>query len=193
MEKNILFEDRQQAAETMAILLQASLMEGESVAIGINDEGANMASYIAKILNIPTMEIFVQKLADPANKDHVWGAICEEEELYEMAQTPPEELEAYLQLREKTKQVMHKKIEQQRAGQKFPDLTGKNAILITDGIKSGASAVAAIHFCQHHHAKSVVVAAPVAMRSMDDNLCEADLVLIPNRFIGSYEINDFYA
>ncbi|RAJ79003.1 putative phosphoribosyltransferase [Chitinophaga dinghuensis] len=193
MEKNILFKDRQQAAESMAILLQASLMDGDAIAIGLNDEGAAMANYIGKILNIPSLELFVQKLTDPQNKDHVWGAVCEEEELYEMTQMAPQELESYLLLREKSRQDIHQKIAQQRAGEKFPDLTGKNAILITDGIKSGASVVAAIHFCKSMHAKSIVVAAPVALRSMDDNLDEADLVLIPNRMTGSYDISDFYA
>jgi putative phosphoribosyl transferase len=65
-----------------------------------------------------------------------------------------------------------------RDGRPLPDLSGKTAIIIDDGIATGATMRAAIFAAQHQHAGKVVVAVPHGAKDSLDTMREQGIGVV---------------
>jgi putative phosphoribosyl transferase len=158
------FADRADAGRRLAARLQ-HLRGDQPVILGLPRGGVPVAFEIAVALDAPLDVILVRKLGAPIQPELAMGAIGEDGARYinvdvvRLAHVSPAEL-GEIEARER--------VELERRGERFRGhrprhpLTGRTAVIVDDGIATGATALAACQVARAHGARRIVVAVPVA-------------------------------
>jgi putative phosphoribosyl transferase len=173
------FYDRSEAGQ----LLVAKLLKykGESVVVfALPRGGAPVAAPIAAALNAPLDLVLVRKIGVPFQPELAMGAVADggtpltvrNDDVIAMAGISEEEFDAVRQ-RELTE------IERRRrlylGSRPRPDVRGCVAIVVDDGVATGATTRAALRAVRARHPKKLVLAVPVAPPDILDSLrMEAD-------------------
>jgi putative phosphoribosyl transferase len=187
----MLFRDRQDAGQQLAAGLAAYADLEDVVVLGIPRGGVSVAFEIAKILRAP-MDIFLsRKLGVPGHEELAFGAIAADDgrfldhDLIRAAGLSPHQVDGVIQA---TQAALNERARIYRGALPPLRINGRIAILVDDGIATGASVLAAISALRQMKPKKIIVAVPVApsstcrwLRSMVD-----ELVVISAR-------EDFYA
>ncbi len=191
-----MFLDRKEAGKKLAEKLKA--FKGKDVIIlAIPRGGVIVAAEVARTLNAPLDLVIPRKIGAPGNEELAIGAVVKEndyvlnEELIKSLQVTKEYLEDKIK-----KELLE--IDRRRKiylGEKsFPNLTGKEIIVVDDGIATGYTMLATIRAIRKHDPYSLNVAVPVApMDSVSKIKLEADQVIIlelPRIF---YAVGQFYS
>jgi putative phosphoribosyl transferase len=143
------------------------------VVLGLPRGGVPVAAQVATALNAPLDVIIVRKLGVPFQPELAMGAVGEDGVLV----TSPEVIGATritssaladVQAREQAE--VQARATRYRAGRPRLDLTGKVAVIVDDGIATGATASAACEIARMHGAARVVLAAPVAPDGWEDRI-----------------------
>ncbi len=165
-----MFENRQHAGEELGKALQRYKNQ-QALVLGIPRGGVETAYYVAKKLNAELGIIIARKLGYPGNPEAAFGAVAEDGSLYlsEMARKYVTEAEMQ-QVIDAQRMEITRRIATLRSGKGPPDMKGRLVILVDDGIATGATLFASISMCRHQGADKLVVAAPVADRSMEHDL-----------------------
>ncbi|WP_214467084.1 phosphoribosyltransferase [Microbacterium flavescens] len=180
-----LFADRTAAGTELAGALQA--WSGEDVVVfGIPRGGIVVAAAVARPLGLPLAAAVVRKLGAPSHEEFAVGAIAGDVRVVnaaalEAGRVTPEQL-ASVEDRERA--------ELQRRGALFrgeADIEGRTAIVVDDGIATGATATAACLSLRSRGAKSIVLAVPVAPA---DWTPDADAV---DEYVCLHRMRDFWA
>ncbi len=160
----IVFADRTHAGVQLASELE-SYRGQDAVVLGLPRGGVPVASEVAKALGLPLDVIVVRKLGVPFQPELAMGAIGEDgvrflnTALIERAGISGAEIEA-VERRERL--TLDDRVARFRRGQPRLDLHGKVAIIVDDGIATGATARVACQVARHLGAVRVVLAVPVA-------------------------------
>ncbi|MBI2444685.1 MAG: phosphoribosyltransferase [Candidatus Magasanikbacteria bacterium] len=177
----MLFSDRREAGTRLAKLLGAYQRQSDAVVLGLPRGGAVTAAAVARALNLPLDIIVARKIGAPHNEEYAIGAVTEQGEplLDEGAIAALEVTPEYL---EKTIAAERREASRRRAtyrGQRPPlKLAGQTAILIDDGVATGATMRAAIREARALGAAKVIVATPVIARDTLERLrAEANEVI----------------
>lgn len=182
MTREALFIDRDDAARKLLPLLVDYKDNTNAVVLGLPRGGMIVAKYVADALNLPLDFIIVKKVASPTNEELALGAVSEDGinyfdwELIKDLDLPNSYIDGAAE-----KKLMEAK-ERARAYRVLrppADLHGKIAILVDDGIATGASMGAAVSAAQVRGARRIIVAVPVASadgfrnvkKSVDDIAC----------------------
>ncbi|GAA6527486.1 phosphoribosyltransferase family protein [Intrasporangium sp. DVR] len=158
------FTDRVDAGAQLAQRLE-SLRGQDAVVLGLPRGGVPVAAEVAKALCLPLDVIVVRKLGVPFQPELAMGAIGEDgvrflnTALVERGRISPAEVDA-VERRERA--VLEARVARFRGGRPRLDLTGKVAIVVDDGIATGATARVACRVARHLGAARVVLAVPVA-------------------------------
>ena len=158
------FRDRHDAGVYLAGMLKHYARRPDAIVLALPRGGVPVAYEIARRLHLP-MDIFlVRKLGVPIHEELAMGAIASggvrvlNEEVIRKLQITEEMIEAAVQ--EQERELRRRELEYR--GEREPlDLTEKTAILVDDGLATGASMRAAVRALQQHRAARVVVAVPV--------------------------------
>jgi predicted phosphoribosyltransferase/predicted alpha/beta-hydrolase family hydrolase len=178
-----LFADRHDAGRQLA----AALVEHrgtDSVVLGVPGGGVPVAAEVARSLGLPLDVLIVRKVALPEDPELALGVVGEggvrilnEHVMDSMGITP---LQA-----EGIESVARRQLDQSvtriRKGRLRRSLSGQTALVIDDGVATGASASAACQIARSLGAAKVVLAVPVASstglarlrRSCDELVCLA--------------------
>jgi putative phosphoribosyl transferase len=149
------FADRTEAGRQLAGRL-VHLRGQPAVALGLPRGGVPVAAEVARAIGAPLDVIVVRKLGVPFQPELAMGAVGEEgarvidAEVVRLARVSAEDLSA-IETRERSE--VDRRARSYRAGRDRVPLTGRIAVIVDDGIATGATARAA---CQ------VVLATPVA-------------------------------
>jgi len=192
----MVFSDRADAGRRLATRLEH--LRGEPVVVlGLPRGGVPVALEVARALSAPLDVIVVRKLGVPFQPELGMGAVGEDgvrvinHEVVRMAGVPAHELAA-VQAREQAQ--VDARAARYRARRAREPLAGRTAIIIDDGIATGATARAACQVARAHGAARVVLAVPVAPRGWEARIAGAadELVCLgtPRDF---YAIGQFYA
>ncbi|MEC4015377.1 phosphoribosyltransferase family protein [Streptomyces sp. H27-D2] len=160
----MLFTDRADAGQRLAEALQHVERENP-VVLGLPRGGVPVAFQVARALGAPLDVIVVRKLGVPYHRELGFGAIGEggvriiSDDIVRRSQVKDEDLAA----------VEHaEEAELVRQARRFRDdrprvvLEGRTAILVDDGVATGATAAAACEVVRAQGAARVVLAVPVA-------------------------------
>jgi putative phosphoribosyl transferase len=169
------------------------------VVLGLPRGGVPVAAPVAAALGAPLDVIVVRKLGIPYRPEVAMGAIGEggvrvlDEVLVARAGVSSEEVDA---VEQRERATLESRVERFRAGRERLDLTGRTAIIVDDGIATGATATAAAQVARQLGAARVVIAVPVGGADAADRIGDADEVvclLQPPGFqaVGSY-YRDFW-
>ena len=160
------FRDRTQAGRALAEQLGAWAGHPEVVVLALPRGGVPVAAPVAQALGAPLDVLVVRKLGHPLEPEFALGAIAGGgvQVMNPLTGLPPVS-EADL-----AEVVAHEQAELQRREQAYRGdrppcaLGGRVAILVDDGLATGASMLAAVRAARAAGAARVVVAVPVASR-----------------------------
>ncbi len=160
----MIFSDRIDAGVKLSQKL-TSFRGSKAIVIGLPRGGVVVGAACAKNLSLPLDVLVVKKIPSPGNPELALGALAPDnvstidwklshatgaDEHYIRTQT------AYLNDQIKQKMLLFRK------GRKPLDVRDKVIIVVDDGAATGASVEAAIKWLKKKHAKTIVVALPVA-------------------------------
>ncbi|WP_413542435.1 phosphoribosyltransferase [Citricoccus nitrophenolicus] len=140
---------------------------GTTVVLGLPRGGVPVAEVVARELGAPLDVIMVRKLGVPVHPELAMGAIGEgglrvlDESIVRHFAVAEAEL-AEVQAREEA--TLARRAELFRAGRPPLDLRGATAVLVDDGMATGATARVACQAARRLGAERVVLAVPVAAR-----------------------------
>lgn len=194
------FADRRDAGRKLAAELRR-LAGPDLVVVGIPRGGVVVAAEVAAALGAPLDAVVVRKLGVPADPEVAMGAIGEDgvrvlhPDVVRQAAVTDAQLAA-VEARERTE--LDRRARAYRSGRPRVDLTGRTALVVDDGIATGATAEAAGRIVRALGAARVVLAAPVAAAGCADALVAAGAadqvvcLLTPGWFRGvGYWYGDF--
>ena len=183
------FTDRSEAGRELAAALGP---RPDAVVLGVARGGVVVAAEVARLLEAPLDVVIVRKLGAPSREEFAMGAIAEGVRV-DLAGSPhldavtPEQF-AIVEERERA--------ELNRRTLLFAttalDLRGRTAIVVDDGVATGASAVAACWAVRAREPARVVLAVPVAPRDWRPDGEAADEYVCPNRMPDFWAVGQFY-
>ncbi|MCW3998860.1 MAG: phosphoribosyltransferase [Candidatus Bathyarchaeota archaeon] len=156
------FSDRVDAGKRLAAALEGFSRGG--VVLAIPRGGVVVGYEIAKALGLPLDIIIPHKLGAPDNPELAIGAIAEDGTaiIDDDLVTYMGVTEEYIaEESERQKQEIRRRLELYRQTRAEPNLTGRDVIVVDDGIATGSTMKAALASVKNRGAASVTVAVPV--------------------------------
>jgi putative phosphoribosyl transferase len=158
------FHDRAEAGRALAAILEDH-RHSSSIVLGIPRGGVIVAREVATTLGVPLDIIITRKLGSPWHPEFAVGAIGEggvrivDEEAIAASRITADALRA---VEDRERIELDRRARQYRGGRPALDLTGARAIVVDDGVATGATAIAACRAARLLGAAHVTMAAPVA-------------------------------
>ncbi|NPB07232.1 MAG: phosphoribosyltransferase [Aquificae bacterium] len=157
-----MFKDREEAGKLLAQALAPVIdYSARPIVLAIPRGGIPVAYQIAKTLKIPMSIVVVRKLGLPWNEEAGFGAVDPTGTAYY------EESVLRFLSPEDVKKVLEKELKELKERERkflpegYPDLRGRQVIIVDDGVATGYTAIAAAQFAKKMGAKEVIVAVPV--------------------------------
>jgi len=175
------FKDRDDAGRSLARAL-FDYRDSDAVVLGIPRGGVPVAYRVASELGMPLDVIIVRKLGVPGQPEVAMGAVGEDGVLIVnqdvLAAVSVSEAELAREVADERREVVDRAGRLRGDAQPQP-LTGRTAIIVDDGVATGATTRAACEVARAHGASKVVLAVPVgaadtlaALRTVaDDVVC----------------------
>lgn len=160
-----LFQGRRDAGQRLVPLLR-DLGLRDPIVYALLRGGAAVAAPVAEGLGAPLMPFVVRKLGVPWNPELAFGALAEgaaepvlNPEIIAACALTGAQVAA---VRVREEQELHRRQALYLAGCDRPDPRGRAAILVDDGLATGASARAALRSLRQQGADPLILAIPVA-------------------------------
>ena len=169
------FRDREEAGRLLGERLRRTLAGKQVVVLGIPRGGVIVAAVVAEILGAPLDVIVARKLGAPWNPELAIGAVTSDGTVVVESWAGEAGVEGDYFRREQTRKVAEAKDREARFRAGRPPLTlkGRIAVLVDDGIATGATMEAAVRAARNLGAERVIVAAPVASAESAARLAKA--------------------
>jgi putative phosphoribosyl transferase len=190
------FKNRKDAGERLARFIHEKGPSPDMI-FAVPRGGVEVAAPIARRLKIPLLVVFIRKLPYPFSPEMGFGSI---DEKGQVLLNPDAEFDGFLS--EETVRSVAKKVQEEVLRRKWefspfsPSLSpeGKSVLLIDDGIATGASLRAAVHYLKSFHPKAVWIAAGCGYgESIDLLKTECDgVVCLAVQHSGPFAVASFY-
>jgi putative phosphoribosyl transferase len=174
-----LFEDREEAGRRLAGRL-ASYSDKRPVVFALPRGGVPVGVEVSRALNAPLEVIVARKLGAPGQPEFGIGAVAPggvrilNERVVRALGVPDDYLD-WISARES--EEVERRLRLFRGDRPYPDLEGRTAILVDDGLATGVTARAALLALRRLNPRQLVLAVPVcapqtvgALRSQTDDL-----------------------
>ena len=185
------FEDRRSAGRALVPELQRCELK-DPIILGLPRGGVPLAFEIAVALHAPLDTIVVRKLGVPSQPELAFGAIASggirviNDDVVESLFSLDEDTIDSIANREMKE--LRRREEAYRLDRPYPELAGKDVVLVDDGLATGATMRAAAEAVKTRSPSSVVVAVPVGSAS-----AVAKVAAIVDRVICLESPQSFYA
>jgi putative phosphoribosyl transferase len=159
------FADRTQAGRLLAGRLECFAGQDGAIVLGLPRGGVPVAFEVAHALRLPLDVYLVRKLGTPGFEELAMGAIATggirvlNRRVIEELHVSESQLESVLAAETAELERRERVYRQDRP---CPELEGRTAILVDDGLATGSTMRAAIASLRAQRAKLVIVAVPVA-------------------------------
>jgi len=166
------FRDRADAGRVLSVPLGGH-RDGEALVLGLARGGVPVAYEVARRLRLPLEVVVVRKVGLPRQPELAIGAVADygasvlNEDVAARAGVASRDLAT---LFDRAAADVARLGSEYRGGREILDPAGRPAILVDDGLATGASMRAAVEAVKAAGATSTVVAVPVAPRAACDEL-----------------------
>ncbi|WP_233245684.1 phosphoribosyltransferase family protein [Marinicauda salina] len=194
----VVFRDRDDAGRRLAAEV-AECTYRDPVVYALPRGGAPVAARVAEALDAPLDLVLVRKLGAPFQPELAMGAVVDggetetvlNEQIVEAAGISRAEID---RVREREEVEIERRRKLYFRDRKRPDVKGRDAIVVDDGLATGATALAAIRALKRRGAARVVLAVPVAPPDTVERLAgEADAVICLEQPEPFFAIGGWYA
>lgn len=188
--------DRYDAGHVLAKYLGEYTNKSNVIALALPRGGVPVAYEVASALSIPLDIFIVRKLGVPGHEELAMGAIASggtvvfNEPLMDQLNLDESSVNSVLQAEKKE---LQRRENLYRGNRPSPELRDKTILLIDDGIATGSTMLAAIKALRKHKPASIIVAVPVAERSICDEMESlVEGVVCPLRPVNFYAVGLWY-
>lgn len=167
------FKNRADAGQRLADRLQAYAGRSDVIVLALPRGGVPVAAEIARRLKLPLDVLLVRKLGVPGHAELAMGAIAAggievlNRALIDELGVPPALVE---QVAARERLELDRRDRLFRADRTPPDVRDRTAIVVDDGLATGATMEAAILALKRSNASAVIVAVPVGARETCERL-----------------------
>ncbi|MEU8259709.1 phosphoribosyltransferase family protein [Micromonospora sp. NPDC048999] len=190
--------DRAEAGRALADRLTDLAGQPDVIVLGLVRGGVLVAKVVAERLDAPMDVLVVRKLGVPWAPEVAYGALGPGgvQVLNEVVASRLSDADK-AEVRQREQAELERRESRYRAGRPPLNLSGKTAVVVDDGLATGATARAAVQVARHLGAARVVVAVPVGSDQAYEMLAaESDQVVclqLPPDFaaVGAY-YDDFH-
>lgn len=177
------YRDREAAGKILAGALKAYAKKPSVLVFGLPRGGVPVAYEIAKALGAPLDIMVARKLGVPDHEELAMGAIASggvtilnESIIRELRISP----EAIRRVAQEEKIELDRRLKTYRGNRSFPELKNHTIIIVDDGIATGATIRAVIKAAKALSPAKIIVAVPVAEKSVCDRIKkEVDELICP--------------
>lgn len=157
----MIFEDRAEAGRALAKKLERYAGRPDVALFALPRGGVVTGAEVAKVLKLPLGIIVTRKIGAPYNPEYALGALAETGEMLwgEEGEAVAEDADVKKIVAEEKAEAA-RRITKYRHGSPLPDLRGKTAVIVDDGIATGLTMRAAVAAARHQRAAEIVVAVP---------------------------------
>jgi putative phosphoribosyl transferase len=190
------FENRAEAGQQLAALLDKYAGRGDVIVLGLPRGGVPVAYEIAKHLRLPLDVFIVRKLGVPGFEELAVGAIASggvrvlNQDVVQALPNADEIIEA-VTVQEKAELGRREKL--YRDDRPAPELRDRIVILVDDGLATGATMRAAVAALRQNGAAKIVVAVPVGApetcQEFESEVDETICAIAPEYF---HAVGQFY-
>lgn len=160
------FVNRSDAGKKLALALE-KYREDDVVVLALPRGGVEVAAEVARYLGAPLDLLLVRKIGVPTQPELAMGAVVDgsqpivvrNEEVMRLARVSPAEFDA---VRQREMAEIERRRSRYLGGRLSIDVSGHVAIIVDDGIATGATMLAAIQGLKRRKPMKIVVAVPVA-------------------------------
>lgn len=184
------FRNRREAGMLLARELGLYAERDDVIVLGLPRGGVPVAYEVARALHAPLDVFVVRKLGLPGHGELAMGAIASggarllNRDVLRQFEVSTSDLAAVTNIEQRE---LERREHSYRGGVPFSDVKGKTAILVDDGIATGASMAVAVDALRREEPERIVVAAPVASVDASELLCrtadDCAFVLLPPLFV----------
>ena len=159
----MIYRDRAHAGNILAELLD-EYKDQDACVLGIPRGGMVVAAQVARKLNLPLDALLARKLGVPGNEELIFGAVGPGEVVYidqkiaEQMDLDQDQVDRVLELERRD---FDKRLARYRDGEEPVDVAGRVAIIVDDGITTGATMRAAIQAVDALKPSQVILATPL--------------------------------
>ena len=170
----MMFASREEAGRRLGHYLKEEGIQADLV-LGLPRGGVVVAAEVAHTLQLPLDVLIVRKIGHPLHREFAVGALAEngvvvlDEPVIARNPMVPGDLDEVVEEEKERLRSYQAKFH----GDRIPDLTGKNVLLVDDGLATGATIEAAVLSVKKQGARRIVVAAPVASKNAVDRLARS--------------------
>ncbi len=185
-----IFADRTDAGLDLADALSA-WRGTDAVVLGIPRGGVVVAAEVARTLGLPLGAAVVRKLGAPSHEEFAVGAIADDVRVINIdavraGLVTPEQL-AFVEDLERVE--LHRRTALFASG---GDVRGRTAIVVDDGVATGASVTAACRSVRVRGAETIVLAVPVAPADWTPDPDTVDQFVCPHPMHDFWAVGQFY-
>jgi predicted phosphoribosyltransferase len=176
------FQDRREAGQWLAELLTGYGGRDDVVVLGLARGGIPVAWEVAAALDAPLDALIVRKLGVPGQEEYAMGAVAGgghiviNDDVVRALEISPRRVADTAE--REGRELLRREV-MYRGGRPPPDLAGLTAIIVDDGLATGATMRVAVDAVRANQPKAVVIAVPVAPGStcrqlsgtVDDLVC----------------------
>ncbi|MGA8026782.1 MAG: phosphoribosyltransferase [Bryobacteraceae bacterium] len=168
-----LFQNRSEAGHALAKRMGSGIADSDAVVLALPRGGVPVAFEVARAFHLPLDVFLVRKLGMPGEEELALGAIASggvrvlNRELIDYLRIPEEVLERVTA--EEQRELARRELIYREGRPPLP-VKGRTAILVDDGLATGASMLAAARALRPQGARRIVVGVPVAARQTCDDI-----------------------
>lgn len=191
-----MFMDRCDAGRRLAPEVERCKLKNPLV-LGLPRGGVPVAFEVAAAIDAPLDVLVVRKLGAPFQPELAIGAIASggirvlNEDVIAVATGVSDAFINRIVSRETAE--LHRREHAYRGDRPYPDLAGRDVVIVDDGIATGATMLAAVDAVQSMHPASTTVAVPTASQSSLRKLSgKVDKLVCLESPSGFYAVGQFY-